>query len=370
MNTFRMDVSCGLYIEYDSVADLMDIDFGELPKPILHIGGGSNLLFTGDFPGTVLHSAVKFIYELPEDDPLYSTAGEDEVLVSVGAGVAFDDFCKWSAEHSLWGAENLSYIPGETGAAAVQNIGAYGAEASSLIRQVYCYDTQEEEFTHFSREDCGYGYRSSIFKSPEIRGRYIVTHVVMALSRNAGPQLEYGHIRSAVEQAMAEHRSRIDNEEECKKNGRSEGCDSGRQCENGITPLIMREIITSIRRSKLPEVSETGSAGSFFKNPVVSEEVFQGVCRTVGGDGKEGECPVPHYITPDGVKIPAAWLIDQCGWKGVKCGNVAVYDRQPLVIVNATGKAKPEEVIGLKEKIQASVMDKFGIELSPEVEII
>ncbi len=146
----------------------------------------------------------------------------------------------------------------------------------------------------------------------------------------------------------------------------------------------MREIITSVRRTKLPEVSETGSAGSFFKNPVVSEEGFRSVCKAAGydgdgtrgggkeagGDAKEVECPVPHYITPDGVKIPAAWLIDRCGWKGVKCGNVAVYDRQPLVIVNATGTARPEEVIRLKEKIQASVKDKFGIDLSPEVEII
>lgn len=350
MNTFRMDVSCGLYIEYDSVADLLDIDFGELPEPVLHIGGGSNLLFTGDFPGTVLHSAVKFIYELPEDDPLYGSAGEDEVLVSVGAGVAFDDFCLWAAEHGLWGAENLSHIPGETGAAAVQNVGAYGAEVSSLVRQVYCYDTLEEEFTSFSREDCRYGYRSSIFKEPEIRGRYVITHVVMSLSRSAGPQLEYGHIRSAVE---------------------------GMAGDSAVTPLLMRDVITSVRRSKLPEVSETGSAGSFFKNPVVPEEVFRSVCKAAeddvngtGGCGKEGGCPVPHYITPDGVKIPAAWLIEQCGWKGVRCGNVAVYDRQPLVIVNATGKARPEEVIILKEKILASVKDKFGIDLSPEVEII
>ncbi len=349
MNTFRMNVSCDLYIEYDSVADLIDIDFETLPKPVLHIGGGSNLLFSGNFRGTVLHSAIKFIYELPEDDPLHT--GPDEVLVSVGAGVKFDDFCAWAAENGLWGAENLSHIPGEAGAAAVQNIGAYGAEASDLIRQVYCYDTEDEEFVHFDRKDCEYGYRHSAFKDPEIKGRYIVTNVVMALSRNAGPKLDYGHIRAAVEQAVAE---------------RSAG--TGREVP--VTPALVREVITAVRQSKLPEVSETGSAGSFFKNPVVSEEVFLNVCRTVSESGMQGECPVPHYVMENRIKIPAAWLIEQCGWKGARCGNAAVYSRQPLVIINATGNAAPDEVISLKNRIQASVKEKFGIELTPEVEII
>ena len=154
-NTFRMRVKCHTFIEYDSVADLIDIDFDTLPKPVKHIGGGSNLLFSGNFGGTILHSAIKFIYILPEDDPMYSS--DNEVLVSVGAGVVFDDFCKWAAENGFWGAENLSYIPGETGAAAVQNIGAYGAEIGDIIRQVYCYDTVEEEFVHFNADECKYG---------------------------------------------------------------------------------------------------------------------------------------------------------------------------------------------------------------------
>ena len=154
MNTFRMKVTARNFIEYDSVADLVEIDFEELPRPVLHIGGGSNLLFTDDFKGTVLHSKVNFI-EIISDGASGENPGvlPDEVLVSVGAGVVFDDFCAWAAKEGLWGVENLSGIPGEAGASAVQNIGAYGVEAKDVIRTVYCYDTAEEEFVHFDVAD-------------------------------------------------------------------------------------------------------------------------------------------------------------------------------------------------------------------------
>lgn len=342
-NTFRMRVKCHTFIEYDSVADLIDIDFDTLPKPVKHIGGGSNLLFSGNFGGTILHSAIKFIYILPEDDPMYSS--ENEVLVSVGAGVIFDDFCKWAAENGFWGAENLSYIPGETGAAAVQNIGAYGAEIGDIIRQVYCYDTVEEEFVHFNVDECKYGYRDSMFKSPEARGRYIVTNVIMALSRERRPRLEYGHIRTALGEALGVPDNKVDD------------------CE-ALTPELVRETVIGIRKGKLPEVSEIGSAGSFFKNPVVPEEVFLNV--KAAADGAE----VPHYVTDKGIKIPAAWLIEQCGWKGRTVGNAGVYGKQPLVLINATGKASPQEIIDLKNHITDSVRERFGIELHPETEII
>ena len=174
MNTFGMKVKARCFMEYDSVADLVDIEFEELARPVLHIGGGSNLLFTDDFKGTILHSKINFIEILDE---------ASEVLVSVGAGVVFDDFCAWAAKEGLWGVENLSYIPGEVGASAVQNIGAYGVEVKDVIKTVYCYDTVEEEFVKFDVEECEYGYRDSIFKIPEVKGRYIVTHVVFALSR-------------------------------------------------------------------------------------------------------------------------------------------------------------------------------------------
>ena len=332
MNTFGMKVKARCFIEYDSVADLVDIEFEELARPVLHIGGGSNLLFTDDFKGTVLHSKIDFI-EILDEGP--------EVLVSVGAGVIFDDFCAWAAKEGLWGVENLSHIPGEVGASAVQNIGAYGVEVKDVIRKVYCYDTVEEEFVHFDVEDCEYGYRDSIFKRPEIKGRYIVTHVVFALSREPQPRLDYGHIRDAVSAA-------------------------GEQ----LTPSSVRKVIIRIRKEKLPEPSVMGSAGSFFKNPVISMEHFQRI--EAAAEAEHGaDYKVPHYDLPNGtVKVPAAWMIEQCGWKGRRSGGAAVWEKQPLVIVNYTGEAYPEEIIGLEKRIIVSVKSKFEVELHPEVEHI
>ena len=368
MNTFGMKVKARCFIEYDSVADLVDIEFEELARPVLHIGGGSNLLFTDDFKGTVLHSKIDFIeildkcHSIPEAPAFagsvtpYPGVGKcllhtngtlsadfkpsNEVLVSVGAGVVFDDFCAWAAKEGLWGVENLSYIPGEVGASAVQNIGAYGVEVKDVIRRVYCYDTVEEEFVNFSVEECGYGYRDSIFKDPEVKGRYIVTHVVFALSRVPQPKLEYGHLKDAFAEVAS----------------------------SSLTPDLIRKTIIKIRKEKLPEPSVKGSAGSFFKNPVISKADFQRIEASakaeLGADYK-----VPHYDLPDGtVKVPAAWMIEQCGWKGKRSGGAAVWDKQPLVIVNHTGEAYPEEIVGLEKRIIASVRTKFGVELSPEVE--
>jgi UDP-N-acetylmuramate dehydrogenase len=329
MNTFGMKVKARCFIEYDSVADLVDIEFEELARPVLHIGGGSNLLFTDDFKGTVLHSKINFIEIL------------DNGLVSVGAGVVFDDFCAWAAKEGLWGVENLSYIPGEVGASAVQNIGAYGVEVKDVIRTVYCYDTVEEEFVSFDVSECGYGYRDSIFKDPEIKGRYVVTHVVFALSREPMPRLEYGHLREAVEAAGAM-----------------------------LTPELIRKVIIKIRKEKLPEPSVMGSAGSFFKNPVISAEHFQKIESAAKAEFG-AEYKVPHYDLPDGmVKVPAAWMIEQCGWKGRRSGGAAVWEKQPLVIVNYTGEAYPEEIVGLEKRIVASVKAKFGVDLHPEVDHI
>lgn len=392
MNTFGMKVKARCFIEYDSVADLVDVEFGELAQPVLHMGGGSNLLFTDDFKGTVLHSKINFIEVLDElslsgniSDESSASAGcsrnieapaGTKVFVSVGSGVVFDDFCAWAAKEGLWGVENLSHIPGEVGASAVQNIGAYGVEVKDVIHKVYCYDTIEEEFVNFSVEECAYGYRDSIFKSPEIKGRYIVTHVVFALSREPKPMLDYGHLKEAVETELAKLAS-------------SSGKDTG------MTPSVVRKVVTAIRKEKLPEPSVMGSAGSFFKNPVISMEHFQRIeaaARTEHGP----DYKVPHYIieaerqcvpevrpssdcaTGDesgilnvsAVKIPAAWMIEQCGWKGRRSGGAAVYEKQPLVIVNYTGEAYPEEIMGLERRIIESVRKKFGVELHPEVEHI
>ena len=381
MNTFGMKVKARCFIEYDSVADLVDIEFGELARPVLHIGGGSNLLFTDDFRGTILHSKINFIeildecHSVPETPsqvnlgpspypgvgkcPLHTNgiSSDEKVLVSVGAGVVFDDFCDWAAKEGLWGVENLSYIPGEVGASAVQNIGAYGVEVKDVIKTVYCYDTIDEEFVSFDVDDCEYGYRDSVFKDPEIKGRYVVTHVVFALSRTPQPKLDYGHLKEAVLAAIPTVIS-------------SPSTVISSEVEKSLTPALIRKTIIKIRKDKLPEPSVMGSAGSFFKNPVISAEHFARI--EAAAKAEHGpDYKVPHYDLPDGtVKVPAAWMIEQCGWKGKRSGGAAVYDKQPLVIVNYTGEAYPEEIIGLERRIIASVKSKFDIILHPEVEHI
>lgn len=323
-NTFRMKVSCACYLEYDSPKDLETIDFDALPKPLFHIGGGSNLLFKGDFPGTVLHSAIRYIK--------YFDLGTGNVPVAVGAGVRWDDFVAKVCGDGLWGAENLSLIPGEVGAAAVQNIGAYGAEAGDIISGVTCFDTLERKKVSFKTAECRYGYRDSIFKDESVKGRYIITGVLFRLSREAAPKLEYGNLKAAL------------------------GKDAGEP-----TPQQVRDAVISIRRAKLPDPEELGSAGSFFKNPVLSGPQFAAVCQ--------GYETVPHYVLDGGfVKVPAAWMIEQCGFKGTVNGGAAVYEKQPLVLVNASSDASPQDVLGLEEMIISGVREKFGVELHPEVE--
>ena len=421
MNTFGMKVKARCFIEYDSVADLVEIEFEELARPVLHIGGGSNLLFTDDFKGTVLHSKIDFIEILDEgqggtersicsqDHSCHSERSEESfppILVSVGAGVVFDDFCAWAAKEGLWGVENLSYIPGEVGASAVQNIGAYGVEVKDVIRRVYCYDTVEEEFVSFGVEECEYGYRDSVFKDPEVKGRYIVTHVVFALSREPRPRLEYGHLKEAVAGVLGECHSIPEAPSQaslgpspypgvgkCLLHTDGTSPESNAETASRLTPMMVRKVIIRIRKEKLPEPSVVGSAGSFFKNPVISREHFERIEAAAkaefGPDYK-----VPHYIietepsschpepspchpersegsSPEQlIKIPAAWMIEQCGWKGRRSGGAAVWEKQPLVIVNYTGEAYPEEIVGLEKRIIASVKAKFGVELHPEVEHI
>ena len=321
-NTFRMKVSCECFVEYENVKELEGLNFDKLPKPLLHIGEGSNLLFTRDFPGTVLHSNIEFIK--------YVDVGFDEVPVMVGAGVSFDNFVEETCRHGLWGAENLSLIPGEVGAAAVQNIGAYGVEVKDIISGVVCFDLKERRKVRFTAAECRYGYRSSMFKEEENKGRYVVTSVLFRLSRKPAPRTEYKGVLEAL---------------------------AGNEPSS---PMDVREAIIKLRRKKLPDPAEIGSAGSFFKNPVVSAEQF----AAISPDGS-----APHYVFPDGsVKIPAAWMIESCGLKGESEGGAQIYENQPLVIVNATGKATSEDVLSLERKIMDTVKSRFGVELHPEVE--
>lgn len=327
-NTFGMKVVCGTYVEYSSSTELSGLDFDSFPKPWLHIGAGSNLLFEGDFHGTVFHSDIKYIK--------YVDMGLDEVPVAVGAGVVFDDFVADVCRNGLWGAENLSLIPGEVGAAAVQNIGAYGVEVKDIISGVVCYDTLEHRKVTFKTSECDYSYRHSMFKDPSSKGRYIVTSVLFRVSRKYSPKLEYKGILSALEGQTPQ------------------------------TPQQVRDAVIGIRREKLPDPAVTGSAGSFFKNPVIGREQFSRILEIAKKDGVE---EVPHFDLPGAqVKLPAAWMIEQCGFKGFRLGNAAVYEKQPLVIVNFTGEASPKEIIELENMITGAVRDKYGIVLSPEVE--
>ena len=332
-NTFGMKVSCRLYVEVTEPEDLLTLDFDALPQPLFVMGGGSNLLFTGDFPGTVLHMANQGITL----NPVISTKAEGraEKSVRVAAGVVFDDFCAWAAAEGLWGPENLSLIPGEVGASAVQNIGAYGVEAKDIIDTVHAFDRQERRFVDIPGADCGYGYRTSLFKTAW-KGRYIITAVTFRLSTAPQPKLDYGGVRKALG-------------------------------DREPAPQVIRDTIIGIREQKLPDPKETGSAGSFFCNPVIDREHFERIVAIAKAEnGPEYE--VPHYEVGEKVKVPAAWMIDQCGFKGMRLGGAQVYPKQPLVIVNATGSATPEEIVALEQRVIGTIKDKYGIELHPEVE--
>jgi len=340
-NTFGMKVSCRLYVEVTEPEDLLTLDFDALPQPLFVMGGGSNLLFTRDFPGTVLHMANTGHALIPDTTSLIPGSSSlipgltRNLLVRVAAGVVFDDFCAWAAAEGLWGPENLSLIPGEVGASAVQNIGAYGVEAKDIIDTVHAFDRQERRFVDIPGADCGYGYRTSRFKT-DWKGRYIITAVTFRLSAVPQPKLDYGGVRKALG-------------------------------DREPSPQVIRDTIIGIREQKLPDPKEIGSAGSFFCNPVIDREHFARIVAIAKAEnGPDYE--VPHYDVGEKVKVPAAWMIDQCGFKGMRLGGAQVYPKQPLVIVNATGTATPEEIVALEQRVIGTIKDKYGIELHPEVE--
>ena len=336
-----MRVSCRLYVEVTEPEDLLTLDLEALPQPLFVMGGGSNLLFTGDFPGTVLHMANTGHTVIPDTTSLIPGSSSHipgltrNLRVRVSAGVVFDDFCAWAASEGLWGPENLSLIPGEVGASAVQNIGAYGVEAKDIIDTVHAFDRQERRFVDIPGADCGYGYRTSRFKT-DWKGRYIITAVTFRLSTVPQPKLDYGGVRKALG-------------------------------DREPSPQVIRDTIIGIREQKLPDPKEIGSAGSFFCNPVIDREHFERIVAIAKAEnGPEYE--VPHYDVGEKVKVPAAWMIDQCGFKGMRLGGAQVYPKQPLVIVNATGTATSEEIVALEQRVIGTIRQKYGIELHPEVE--
>ena len=325
-----MKVSCRLYVDVTEAEDLLTLDIDALPQPLFVMGGGSNLLFTKDFPGTMLHMANK---------DCHSERSEESVLVTAGSGVIFDDFCAWAASEGLWGPENLSLIPGEVGASAVQNIGAYGVEAKDIIDTVHAFDCTTRTFVDIPGADCAYGYRTSRFKT-DWKGRYIITAVTFRLSTVPQPKLDYGGVRKALE---------------------------ARFLVSSLSPQMIREAVIAIREEKLPDPAKVGSAGSFFCNPVIDREHFERIVA-LAKDENGADYEVPHYDVGDRVKVPAAWMIDQCGFKGMRLGGAQVYPKQPLVIVNATGSATPDEIVALEQRVIDTIRAKYDIELHPEVE--
>ena len=325
-NTFGIDVCAARFVECETVDELRR--FLSMPETatarLLPVGGGSNLLFTGDFDGTVLHTAIRGTEVVAETS--------DEVTVRVGAGEVWDDFVAYTVAQGWYGAENLSLIPGEVGASAVQNIGAYGVEAKDLIVQVETLSRRTGEARTFGRDECRYAYRRSIFKE-ELQGQYIVTHVTYRLSKQPCFRLDYGNIRSELEKEGGE-----------------------------VTLQRLREVIVRIRQEKLPDPAVTGNAGSFFMNPLVTESRFVEL--------KQAYPDLPHYPATEGqVKLPAGWLIDRCGWKGRTLGRAGVHPKQALVLVNLGG-ATGEDVLRLAAAVRQSVRERFGIDLQPEVNFL
>ena len=321
-NTFGIDARCSRFLEYENAVEARQVAeiLRETSLPYIIIGGGSNLLLTRDFPGIVVHSAVKG----------WDIQG---CRMACGSGETWDDMIEVCLQNGLYGAENLSLIPGDVGASAVQNIGAYGVEAKDFIREVHAVEIATGRLCIIDHHDCQYGYRQSRFKQ-EWKNRFLITMVVYEFSESFVPHLDYGNIRDELE----------------------------RQGITEPTARQLRQVIIDIRNAKLPDPKIQGNAGSFFMNPVVCHAKYLELAAQYP--------QMPHY-TVDGEheKIPAGWMIEQCGWKGKSLGRAGVHDKQALVLVNRGG-ATGEEIVALCHRIQNDVKQKFGIDIYPEVNLI
>lgn len=331
LTTMGVAAKARCYLEYESVADLQAAllwiqSNGETyTRPILHIGGGSNLLFLDNYDGCVLHSGITDLKLLEED--------ENTVTLRAGGGIVWDHFVAQCLERGYYGLENLSGIPGEVGASAVQNIGAYGTEAKDFIVRVETIDLGTGDTRIFEAPECQYDYRHSLFKNPEQRGRYAVTYVHFQLSKVFTPQLSYAALRDAWESSNTR-----------------EGAQD------------IRRLVIQMRNTKLPDPRVLGNCGSFFMNPIVTQDKFETL--------RKDYPTIPSFPAASNyVKIPAAWLIQQCGWKGRREGNCGVYERQALVLVNH-GEATGAEVAALSDRIRHDVKERFGIDIHPEANFI
>ena len=326
LNTFGINVSSRYFASISDINQLKEVLNTDTArnKPMLIMGGGSNILFTGPYPGLIILNKIMGI-EITEQD-------NDSALISAGGGEVWQDLVDFALNHNLGGIENLSLIPGAVGAAPIQNIGAYGVELKEVMESLTAIELATGTERIFSNADCDFGYRNSIFKN-DLRDKYFITRVCLRLSKNPILNTSYGAIDSLLKQKSI----------------------------NNPTIKDVSSVVIEIRQSKLPDPAELGNVGSFFKNPVVDKIDFEGL-KLLFSD-------IPGYVNGNYVKVPAAWLIEQCGWKGKRFGDIGVHDKQPLVLVNY-GDGTGEEIKKLAEEIRVSVAEKFGIELEAEPRII
>ena len=325
MNTFGIDVKARYFVNCKTIGEIEEFlyrkEFSELP--LLILGGGSNILFRGDFGGVVLKPDLQGI----------EVTGEDENFVRIRAmaGENWDGFVQFAVDHGLGGVENLSGIPGNVGSCPIQNIGAYGAEARDTIERVEWLNVKDFSRSELPGPQCAFGYRDSIFKR-ELNSKAIILSVTFQLRKNPVFVTSYGNIKEALSHYPE------------------------------ISLRTIREAILDIRKRKLPDPAEIGNAGSFFKNPVIGANRLGALLADYPH--------MPHFLQKHGeAKIPAAWLIEQCGWKGFRTGDAGVHKNQPLVLVNY-GNANGNEILSLARDIQESVKDKFGVEIEPEVNLV
>jgi len=323
-NTFGVDVSASYFVKANTLEKILyAINFASYNQlPIFIIGGGSNMLLTKNLNGVMVNPFIQGLTLTEETD--------SNAILKVGAGMTWDALVNIAVDHGWGGIENLSNIPGSVGAAPIQNIGAYGVEAKDAIFKVEAIEIKTRKSLEFSNSECRFGYRDSIFKQ-ELKGKVIVTHVWFKLSKKPEYQLAYGNLKEEVEKL------------------------------GGVSLKNIRQAVINIRSAKLPDPAVIGNAGSFFKNPVVEDVPFQKI--------QQDYPDVPHFsVSESHVKIPAGWLIEQCGWKGKRVGSCGVHDKQALVLVNYGG-ATGEEILTLARSIQQSVYDRFHINLDMEVNI-
>lgn len=324
-NTFGIDHSARYYGAFNSVTELEGIIADGPHLPILFLGGGSNILLTKDFEGIVLKNKIAGIESVRET--------QNEIFIKAGAAESWHGLVMYAVDNNYGGLENLSLIPGNVGASPMQNIGAYGVEIKDVFYELEAYDLQEKKITTFSNKDCGFGYRESVFKT-KYKGRFVILNVTYCLKKQPVFNTSYGAIEAEL------HKMNV----------------------NKLSVKSISDAVIRIRQSKLPDPAVIGNAGSFFKNPVVDHLQYIEL--------KQKFSNIPSFELPDGTyKIPAAWLIENTGWKGFRKGDAGCHSLQPLVLVNY-GKAKGNEILELANEIIISVHKKFHIKLEMEVNVI